>query len=53
MRSMNSPPVDLEKYLVGRKHIFVSYEQGARMYSMPYWTFVNLTKSILLMMRSK
>lgn len=34
MRSMNSPPVDLEKYLVGRKHVFVSYEQGARMYSM-------------------
>lgn len=23
------------------------------MYSMPYWTFVNLTKSILLMMRSQ
>ncbi len=44
MRSMNSPPVDLEKYLVGRKHVFVSYEQGARMYSMPYWTFVNLAK---------
>jgi hypothetical protein len=35
---------DLDKYLEdgGRKH--VSYEQGARLYSMPYYSFVRLTK---------
>ena len=35
---------DLEKYLVGRKHRYTTYEKGARMYSLPYWTFVNLAK---------
>ena len=36
---------DLEKYLEGRKHRYTTYEKGARMYSLPYWTFVNLAKN--------
>ncbi len=35
---------DLEKYLEGRKHRYTTYEKGARMYSLPYWTFVKLAK---------
>ncbi|HKL98391.1 MAG TPA: DUF6462 family protein [Mobilitalea sp.] len=36
---------DLDKYLEGRKHRYTTYEKGARMYSLPYWTFVNLAKN--------
>ena len=39
-----SPP-DLDKYLEGRKHRYVSYKDGAIMYSLPYWTFVNCAKA--------
>lgn len=39
-----SPP-DLDKYLEGRKHRYVSYKEGAIMYSLPYWTFVNFAKA--------
>ena len=35
---------DLEQYLEGRKHRYITYKDGARMYSMPYWTFVNFAK---------
>lgn len=35
---------DLDKYLEGKSHRYVSYKDGARMYSMPYWTFVNFAK---------
>ena len=35
---------DLDKYLEGRKHRYTTYEKGARMYSLPYWTFVNMAK---------
>lgn len=35
---------DLDKYLEGKKHRYVTYEDGSRMYSLPYWTFVNLAK---------
>ena len=35
---------DLEKYLEGRKHRYTTYEKGARMYNLPYWTFVKLAK---------
>ena len=33
---------DLEKYLEGRHHNYITYAQGARFYNLPYWTFVNL-----------
>ena len=36
----NSPP-DLDKYIKGKLHNFVTYEDGARLYSIPYWSFVN------------
>lgn len=35
---------DLDKYLEDGARRYVSYEQGARMYSMPYYSFVRLTK---------
>ncbi len=35
---------DLDKYLEGRLHRYISYKEGAKMYSMPYWTFVNFAK---------
>lgn len=35
---------DLEKYLEGRKHRYATYQDGAIMYSLPYWTFVNFAK---------
>ena len=35
---------DLEKYLEGKAHRYASYKEGAIMYSMPYWTFVNFAK---------
>ena len=35
---------DLEKYLEGRHHNYITYAQGARFYNLPYWTFVNLAK---------
>ena len=39
----NSPP-DLDKYIKGKLHNFVTYEDGARLYSIPYWSFVNSVK---------
>ncbi|WP_044915625.1 hypothetical protein [Butyrivibrio sp. WCE2006] len=36
----NAPP-DLDKYIKGKLHNFVTYEDGARLYSIPYWSFVN------------
>lgn len=35
---------DLDKYLEGRHHNYITYAQGARFYALPYWTFVNLAK---------
>lgn len=35
---------DLDRYLGDRKRIFISYEEGMRLYSVPYWTFVRLAK---------
>ena len=33
---------DLEQFLVGRKRKFTSYAQGARLYSMNYYSFIKL-----------
>ena len=38
------PPVNLDKYLLGRGKTYISYATGAKMYSMPYWTFVTVAK---------
>ncbi|WP_242829944.1 DUF6462 family protein [Butyrivibrio sp. WCD2001] len=43
-RSKSPPPVDLEKYLEGKKHRYCTYAQGARLYAMAYWSFVNICK---------
>ena len=34
-----------KKYLVGKKKLYVSYAEGARLYSMNYYTFVKLAKA--------
>lgn len=42
MKKRKTP--DLEKYLEGKKRRFVNYTQGAKIYRMPYWSFVRLAK---------
>ena len=39
-----APPVDLEKYLEGRNHNYMTYQQAARLYGLPYWVFVSVAK---------
>ena len=43
IRKLKKGP-DLEKHLEGRKRTYVSYAQGARMYSMSYYTFIRFVK---------
>lgn len=35
---------DLEKYLDGKGRKFVDYAQGAKLYNLPYWSFVRVAK---------
>lgn len=35
---------NLEKYLSDSKCRFVNYEQGAKIYKLPYWSFVRVAK---------
>lgn len=35
---------DLDKYLEGRERHWVSYSEGARMYRIPYYSFVRLAR---------
>lgn len=35
---------DLSKYIEGREKRYVTYHEGARLYSMPYYPFVHLVK---------
>lgn len=35
---------DLEQYLEGRGRRFVNYAQGAKIYGLPYWSFVRVAK---------
>ena len=44
MPKVKSPPVNLDQYLEGREHKYVSYEEGARMCGLPYWGFVKMAK---------
>ena len=44
MPKAKSPPVNLEKYLEGRNHKYMTYEKASRMYGIPYWAFVSLAK---------
>ena len=43
MQNAKGPP-DLDKYLDGRNHKCMTYQQAARQYGMPYWGFVSVAK---------
>ena len=43
MQNAKGPP-DLDKYLDGRNHKYMTYQQSARQYGMPYWGFVSVAK---------
>lgn len=38
-------PPNLDEFLEGRKRSYVSYLQGAKLYSMEYYSFVKLAKA--------
>ena len=44
LRALRRGP-DLDRFLEGRKRTFVSYAEGARIYSMNYYSFVTLAKT--------
>ena len=44
MQNRKKPPVNLDEYIQGEKRKYITYEAGARLYSMPYWTFVKVAK---------
>lgn len=44
LRALRRGP-DLDRFLEGKKRTFVSYAQGARIYSMNYYSFVTLAKA--------
>ena len=43
IRTLRKGP-DLDKYIEGKKRNFVTYAQGAKIYSMNYYSFVTLAK---------
>lgn len=43
MHKSKGPP-DLDKYLEGRKQKYMTYQQAARYYGLPYWGFVKVAK---------
>ena len=43
MRRNNKGP-NLDRYIVGREKRYARYEDAARLYSLPYYTFVKLAK---------
>lgn len=43
MHKSKGPP-DLDKYLEGRNHKYMTYQQAARHYGLPYWGFVKVAK---------
>ena len=44
MNRGKSPPINLDKYLVGKEHRYCTYNEGARLYCMTYWGFVTFCK---------
>ena len=42
MPKTKSPPVNLDKYLAGRNHKYMNYQQAARHYGLLYWRFVKV-----------
>lgn len=37
MPKTKAPPVNLDKYLEGRNHKYMTYEKASRLYGIPYW----------------
>lgn len=44
MPKAKAPPVNLDKYLEGRNHKYMTYEKASRLYGIPYWAFVSVAK---------
>lgn len=44
MPKIKSPP-NLDKYVEERNHKYMRYEQAARLFGMPYWSFVSEAKA--------
>lgn len=44
MKTNNRGFPDLDKYLEGRKRKLVNYKEGAKLYEIPYYSFVRLAK---------
>ena len=44
MPKTKAPPVNLDKYLEGRNHKYMTYEKASRLYGIPYWSFVSVAK---------
>lgn len=44
MAKMDENFPDLDEFLEGKKRHLVSYAEGARMYQIPYYSFVRLAK---------
>ena len=49
LRTLRRGP-NLDRFIDEQKRNFVSYAQGARMYSMNYYSFVKLAKELLVKM---
>ena len=52
LRALRRGP-DLDRFLEGKKRTFVSYAEGARIYSMNYYSFVTLAKAAKANIRIK
>ena len=52
LRALRKGP-DLDRFLEGKKRTFVTYAQGAKIYSMNYYSFVNLAKAAKANIRIK
>lgn len=37
-------PPNLDKYMEGQKSKYMNYQEAARQYGLPYWTFVTMAK---------
>ena len=46
MPKTKAPPVNLDKYLEGRNHKYMTYEKASRLYGIPYWAFVSVAKML-------
>ena len=52
LRALRKGP-DLDRFLEGKKRTFVTYAQGAKIYSMNYYSFITLAKAAKANIRIK